>query len=94
MSALRGQDLLKLRAADARDPRQPLSMIFQEPMTSLNPVFTVGAQIAEALRIARRGDAGAGALAMEMLRQVGIPDRPSSAPTTIRTSSPAACASA
>src|SRR5437667_2057338 len=45
-----GEDLLKLPAERLRDLRgDKLSMIFQEPMTSLNPAFTVGDQIAEVL---------------------------------------------
>ena len=52
-----------------------ISMIFQEPMTSLNPVFTVGEQIGESLRLHAGLDAAAGARArpIEMLQQVGIP---------------------
>jgi oligopeptide/dipeptide ABC transporter ATP-binding protein len=46
-----GQDLLKLSDAEMREMRgDDIAMIFQDPMTSLNPVFTVGEQIAEALR--------------------------------------------
>ncbi len=51
-----------------------IAMIFQEPMTSLNPVFTIGYQIMEAIRLhqkARKREARAKAI--EMLRQVGIP---------------------
>src|SRR5262249_51031620 len=52
-----------------------ISMIFQEPMTSLNPVLTIGRQIAEALRVHRGvGRAEAHAGAVEMLRQVDIPE--------------------
>ena len=70
-------------------------MIFQEPMTSLNPVYTVGEQIAE---VVRRHEGLGRRAAMErtvdMLRLVQIPNAQSGACTTIRTSSPAACASA
>jgi oligopeptide/dipeptide ABC transporter ATP-binding protein len=52
-----------------------IAMIFQEPMTSLNPVFPIGDQISEALRIHRKlPKAQARASAIEMLRLVGIPD--------------------
>src|SRR5438105_1666892 len=50
-----GRDLLKLSNAGMRDVRgNDVAMIFQDPMTSLNPVFTVGEQIAEALRLHRK----------------------------------------
>ena len=71
-----------------------IAMVFQEPMTSLNPLLTVGWQIAEVLEehlgLGRRA---ALARAVELFRDVGIPD-PGSASTTIRISSRAACASA
>src|SRR5881398_679179 len=71
-----GRDLLKLSNAEMRDVRgDDIAMIFQDPMTSLNPVFTVGEQIAEALRLHRRlsrADARAGAIAA--MREVSIPD--------------------
>jgi peptide/nickel transport system ATP-binding protein len=70
-----GQDLLRLSPARLRDLRgDQLSMIFQEPMTSLNPAFPVGEQIAEAiLRHKGVGKAQAAAQAIEMLRKVRIP---------------------
>ncbi|MFX8825057.1 ATP-binding cassette domain-containing protein, partial [Acinetobacter baumannii] len=53
---------------------------FQEPMTSLNPVYTVGAQIIEAIRIHRKTSRKeARAHAIEMLRRVGIPSPESNA---------------
>jgi oligopeptide/dipeptide ABC transporter ATP-binding protein len=73
---LNGDNLLSKSEAAMRDVRgNQISMIFQEPMTSLNPVFTCGDQIAEAVmqhRAASRRDAWNRAI--EMLRQVGIPD--------------------
>jgi peptide/nickel transport system ATP-binding protein len=71
-----GQDLLSLTERQMRDIRGNwISMIFQEPMTSLNPVLTVGDQIAEAVLIHER-IAGRAAMtrAVEMLRLVRIPD--------------------
>jgi len=71
-----GRDLLKLSNAEMRSMRgNDVAMIFQDPMTSLNPVFTVGEQIAEALRLHRklsRKDARAAAAAA--MREVSIPD--------------------
>jgi len=70
-----GRDLLTLPEAELRRIRgDRIAMVFQEPMSSLNPVYTVGAQIAEAVRAHRPLDrAAARARAVEMLRQVGIP---------------------
>ena len=70
-----GEDLLKAAPERMRAVRgNRISMIFQEPMTSLNPVFTVGDQIAESLRLHRGLDkAAARERAIDMLRQVGIP---------------------
>jgi peptide/nickel transport system ATP-binding protein len=71
-----GQDLLDLDIGTMRDIRgNRIAMIFQEPMTSLNPVLTIGEQIAEAVRI-HQGASPAAALARaeEMLTLVRIPD--------------------
>ncbi len=70
-----GEDLLQASNARMRDVRgNRISMIFQEPMTSLNPVFTVGNQIGESLRLhAGLAPAAARERAIEMLQQVGIP---------------------
>lgn len=71
-----GKDLLSLPESAMRDVRgNKISMIFQEPMTSLNPVFTVGDQIAETL-ILHEGLDKKKALerAVELLEQVGIPN--------------------
>ncbi len=69
------EDLLRASPERLRAVRgNRISMIFQEPMTSLNPVFTVGEQIAESLRLHAGLDRKAAhARAVEMLRQVGIP---------------------
>ncbi len=70
-----GTDLLLLSAAEMRRIRgNDISMIFQEPMTSLNPVFTIGNQIAEAVRL-HQGLSKKEAMnkAIEMLTVVGIP---------------------
>jgi peptide/nickel transport system ATP-binding protein len=71
-----GRDLLKLSERAMRRVRgKDISMIFQEPMTSLNPVLTVGRQLGETLRIHERLNKRAAAeRALEMLRLVGIPE--------------------
>jgi oligopeptide/dipeptide ABC transporter ATP-binding protein len=71
-----GQDLVKKSERDMRRIRgNEISMIFQEPMTSLNPVYTVGDQIAEAIALHQRESAkGAMRKATEMLDLVGIPE--------------------
>lgn len=71
-----GRDLLQLSIAERRTMcGKDISMIFQEPMSSLNPVFTVGFQIAEVLRqhmgMNRKQ---ARARTLELLEEVGIPD--------------------
>jgi peptide/nickel transport system ATP-binding protein len=71
-----GRDLLKASMAELQQIRgKDISVIFQEPMTSLNPVFTVGEQIAEVLRLHMgMGMAQARARVVELLGEVGIPD--------------------
>jgi peptide/nickel transport system ATP-binding protein len=71
-----GIDLLALSEAEMRDIRgNRIAMVFQEPMTSLNPVLTIGHQIAEALRIHKQlGREQARERAREMLDLVRIPD--------------------
>ena len=71
-----GQDLLKLNDRQMRTIRgNRISMIFQEPMTSLNPVITVGKQVAEALRLHTGADAKAAkARTIEIFEKVGIPE--------------------
>jgi peptide/nickel transport system ATP-binding protein len=70
-----GRDLLKFSDREMRSLRgNDISMIFQEPMTSLNPVLTVGRQIGETLRLHQGLDKQqAEARAVEMLTLVGIP---------------------
>jgi peptide/nickel transport system ATP-binding protein len=71
----RGENLLALPEERMRRIRgHHVSMVFQEPMTSLNPVYTVGEQIAEGVRLHQgRSRSAAREHAVEMLRQVGIP---------------------
>ncbi len=70
-----GKDLLKLSEEEMRRIRgNKISMIFQEPMTSLNPVFTVGDQIEESILLHQKcSKAEAKERSIEMLRKVGIP---------------------
>ncbi|USX17447.1 ABC transporter ATP-binding protein [Oxalobacteraceae bacterium OTU3CAMAD1] len=71
-----GRELLSLPAAQRRALcGKEIAMIFQEPMSSLNPVFTVGAQIGEVLRLhLGMGRAQARRRTLELLDEVGIPD--------------------
>ena len=71
----RGQSILSLSNKEMRRLRgNRIAMIFQDPMTSLNPVYHVGEQIAEPLRLHRNmTHKGAWAEAVELLKQVGIP---------------------
>ena len=71
-----GQDLLKLKDHELRRIRgNRISMIFQEPMTSLNPIMTVGRQISESILLHGGADKStARARAVEILEKVGIPE--------------------
>jgi peptide/nickel transport system ATP-binding protein len=73
---LEGRDLLKLDEAAMRNVRgNELSMIFQEPMTSLNPVLTIGEQIGEAIRLHQDlKESEVRKKAVDMLRKVRIPE--------------------
>ena len=73
--SLSGKDLLGMPKREMRFIRgREVSMIFQEPMTSLDPVFSVGAQVTETIRLHQNvGKKEAEELAAEMLAKVGIP---------------------
>ena len=95
----RNGSVIDLARLDPKGPRMrairgnEIAMIFQEPLTSLNPVYTIGNQIMEVITLhqhLRRTEAREKAI--EALHAVGIPS-PGSASTSIRTSSPEACAS-
>lgn len=70
-----GQDILRMKEREIRKIRgKKISMIFQDPMTALNPVFTVGDQIAEGIRIHENiSRKQSEERAKEMLEMVGIP---------------------
>jgi len=72
----RGSDLLRMPEKNMRDIRGVrISMIFQDPMTSLNPVMTIGAQIGEAVLIHKQKPASeVRKKVISLIQQVGIPD--------------------
>jgi peptide/nickel transport system ATP-binding protein len=72
----KGKDLLRVSESEMQQYRgAELGMIFQDPMTSLNPVYRIGEQIVEAIRTHESIDKrGAKRRAVELLRQVGIPN--------------------
>ena len=72
----KGRNVLAMNEDELQEVRgNEMSMIFQDPMTSLNPVYSVGAQICEAIRVHERADKGtARRRAIDLLKQVGIPN--------------------
>src|SRR5690349_2543583 len=70
-----GRDLMKLKPAEMRAVRgQDIAMVFQNPMTSLNPVWPIGDQVSEGLRIHRGlSQSASRKAAIEILKRVGIP---------------------
>jgi oligopeptide/dipeptide ABC transporter ATP-binding protein len=72
----KGEDILKVNRKRLREIRgNEISMIFQEPMSSLNPVFTVGDQMEEVITLHQEVDRGrAKEICIEMLQQVKMPD--------------------
>src|SRR4029434_4518106 len=72
----KGRDLLKLSQDEIREIRgNDISMVFQEPMTSLNPVFTIGMQVMEVIQAHQQVSKDeAHRRAVEILTEVGIPD--------------------
>ena len=75
-ACLNGRDLLQLTERDLRGVRgDEVACIFQEPMTALNPLFTIGDQIAEVLLLKKGLDSRAAALrVLDLLASTGLPD--------------------
>jgi oligopeptide/dipeptide ABC transporter ATP-binding protein len=76
-AVFKGENLLTMPTKKLREIRGgPMAMIFQDPMTSLNPVLKVGDQISEAIKVHTRGidDDGARKRTVELLRLVGVPN--------------------
>ena len=73
---LNGKDIIPMKESDKRRIRgNKISMIFQEPMTSLNPVFTIGSQVVEPIMLHQgKKKADAKEIAIEMLGKVGLPE--------------------
>src|SRR6478609_5778778 len=72
----KGRDVLSMNEEELQQVRgNEMAMIFQDPMTSLNPVYTIGAQICEAIQVHESVDKQAATRrSVELLRQVGIPN--------------------
>ena len=92
---LAGEELIEAGEAELQKVRGArVAMVFQDPISSLNPVYRVGAQIVEAIRAhrARSARARRASWRSRCSTRSGSPTR-SAASTTTRTNSPAACAS-
>jgi ABC-type dipeptide/oligopeptide/nickel transport system ATPase component len=91
----KGRDLLSIDREELRQIRgRDIAMIFQDPLSSLNPVHRIGAQVEEAMRAHDKvASAGGEAARPGAARQVRMCPTPAGASATTRTSSPAACAS-
>src|SRR5256714_11930311 len=72
----KGRNVLEMNEDELQDVRgNEMSMIFQDPMTALNPVYSVGAQICEAIQVHERADKSQSRRrAIDLLKQVGIPN--------------------
>jgi oligopeptide/dipeptide ABC transporter ATP-binding protein len=72
----KGRNVLQMSEDELQQVRgNEMAMIFQDPMTSLNPVYTIGAQISEAIQVHERADKRvAKRRSVELLKQVGIPN--------------------
>ena len=70
-----GRDLLKMPAAERRAVNgRRIAMVFQDPLSHLNPVYTVGWQLREVMRVHGVGAEEAAGRALDLMRRVGIPD--------------------
>jgi peptide/nickel transport system ATP-binding protein len=70
-----GRDLLKMPASERRQINgKRIAMVFQDPLSHLNPVYTVGWQLREVMRVHGAPKAEAAARALQLMRRVGIPD--------------------
>ena len=93
----KGKDLLTLSKKELQDFRgDEVAMVFQDPMTSLNPVLTIGFQLGEAIKThyPKESDDAVKARVVELLTLVGVPNPGHALRRSTRTSSRAACASA
>jgi oligopeptide transport system ATP-binding protein len=73
----KGRDLLKMSKKELRDVRgKDMTMVFQDPMTSFNPVFTIGSQLAEAIQVhfPKRDDDEVRKQVVDLLALVGVPN--------------------